>query len=167
MPLAEFLVAEGDGTLGMPTPARSSEEKARLWYQLARAAEETGDLTRANEAYRVSLAAQPDGDEALAPRRDLAALMFRQERWSEAAAAYEALLATHGPVLKRNDKLTALERLGIAYREAGEPAKAIEPLEKALQLEPRRRVVLETLVERRRRRATTTRWCATPRRCCR
>ena len=127
--------------------ARSSEEKARLWYQLARAAEETGDLTRANEAYRVSLAAQPDGDEALAPRRDLAALMFRQERWSEAAAAYEALLATHGPVLKRNDKLTALERLGIAYREAGEPAKAIEPLEKALQLEPRRRVVLETLVD--------------------
>jgi tetratricopeptide (TPR) repeat protein len=49
-------------------------------------------------------------------------------------------------VLKRNDKLAALERLGIAYREAGEPAKAIEPLEKALQLEPRRRVVLETLV---------------------
>ena len=30
---------------------------------------------------------------------------------------------------------------------AGEPAKAIEPLEKALTLEPRRRVVLEALVE--------------------
>ena len=145
LPLAEFLVAEGDGTA--EPVARTPEEKALLWYQLARAAEETGDLVRANEAYRVSLAAQPDGDAALAPRRDLAALMFREQRWSEAAAAYEALLAGHGPALKRNDKLDALERLGIAYREAGEPAKAIEPLEKALQLEPRRRVVLEALVE--------------------
>ena len=43
--------------------------------------------------------------------------------------------------------LAALERLGIAYMRAGEPAKAIAPLEKALTLEPRRRVVLEALVE--------------------
>ena len=43
--------------------------------------------------------------------------------------------------------LAALERLGVAYMRAGDPAKAIEPLEKALTLEPRRRVVLEALVE--------------------
>jgi golgin subfamily B member 1 len=145
LPLAEYLVSEEAVSLG--AAPRTSEEKARLWHQLARAAEETGDLVRANEAYRVSLAAQPEGDSALAPRRDLAALMFRLERWSEAAAAYEALLAGHGPALKRTETLAALERLGVAYRQAGEPGKAIAPLEKALKLEPRRRAVLEALVE--------------------
>ena len=43
--------------------------------------------------------------------------------------------------------LDALERLGVAYMRAGDPAKAIAPLEKAVTLEPRRRAVLEALVE--------------------
>ena len=44
------------------------------------------------EAYGASLAAQPEGPQTLAPRRDLAALTFRLEQWPEAAAAHEALL---------------------------------------------------------------------------
>ncbi|HWJ55130.1 MAG TPA: tetratricopeptide repeat protein, partial [Vicinamibacterales bacterium] len=145
LPLAEHLVAQLDPALG--APERSADEKARLWYQLARAAEETGDLPRAAAAYGSALAAQGEGPQAMAVRRDLAALTFRLEQWPEAAAAYERLLSTPGGALKRPDALAALEHLGIAYLRAGEPAKAIEPLEKALTLEPRRRVVLETLVE--------------------
>src|SRR5262245_25548111 len=145
MPLAEHLVAQLEPTLGVPE--KPPEEQARLWYQLARAAEETGDLPRAAAAYGSSLAAQPEGPQTLAPRRDLAALTFRLEQWPEAAAAHEALLAAHANELKRPDLMAAMERLGIAYMLAGEPAKAIAPLEKALALEPRRRVVLEALVE--------------------
>jgi tetratricopeptide (TPR) repeat protein len=145
LPLAERLVADLVPALGVPE--KPPEERARLWYQLARAAEETGDLARAAEAYRAALAAVPEGPQTLAPRRDLATLTFRLEQWSEAAAAHEALLAGHGAELKRPEILAALERLGIAHMRAGEPAKAIPPLEKALTLEPRRRVVLEALVE--------------------
>jgi len=145
LPLAEHLVAQLDPALGHPD--KPAEEKARLWYQLARAAEETGDLPRAAAAYGTSIEASPDGPQALAPRRDLAALTFRLEQWPEAAAAYEMLLSAQGNALRRPDMLTALERQGIAYMRAGEPAKAIAPLEKALTLEPRRRAVLEAVVE--------------------
>jgi tetratricopeptide (TPR) repeat protein len=145
LPLAEHLVAQLEPALGVPE--KPPEERARLWYQLARAAEETGDLPRAAAAYGSSLASQPEGPQTLAPRRDLAALTFRLEQWPEAAAAHEALLAAHAGALKRPDLLAALERLGVAHMRAGDPGKAVPPLEQALTLEPRRRVVLEALVE--------------------
>ena len=49
LPLAEHLVAHLDPALGLPE--KSGDEQARLWYQLARAAEETGDVPRALDAY--------------------------------------------------------------------------------------------------------------------
>src|SRR5262249_54465728 len=79
LPLAEHLVAQLDPALGLPE--KSADEKARLCYQLARAAEETGDIARATDAYETALAAQGEGPRALGPRRDLAALMFRLEKW--------------------------------------------------------------------------------------
>jgi tetratricopeptide (TPR) repeat protein len=145
LPLAEHLVGQLDPALG--APEKTAEEKARLWYQLARAAEGTGDLPRAAAAYGSALEAQGDGPPSMPARRDLAALTFRLEQWPEAAAAYETLLSTPGGALKRGDVLDALERMGVAYMRAGEPAKAIAPLEKAVTLEPRRRAVLEALVE--------------------
>jgi tetratricopeptide (TPR) repeat protein len=145
LPLAQHLTAQLDPALG--AAEKPADEKARLWYQLARAAEETGDMPRATDAYGKALDAQGDGPRALAPRRDLAALTFRLEKWPEAAAAYESLIAGHAAELKRPDTLAALEQLGVAYMRAGEPARAIPPLEKALTLEPRRRAVLEALVE--------------------
>ena len=49
--------------------------------------------------------------------------------------------------LPRDAQLAAYERLGIARLRAGAPAEALEPLEKALALDPRRSRALETLVE--------------------
>jgi len=138
----------------LPAAAREPERpvvapavRARLWYQLARALEETGDLSRARGAYEAALAAQPEGEAAFAPRRDLAALNFRTESWALAAAGYEALLAGHPASLKRGEMADLYERLGTAHMRAGEPARALPPLEKALGLEPRRRRVLEMLLE--------------------
>jgi tetratricopeptide (TPR) repeat protein len=81
----------------------------------------------------------------LAALRDLAALEFRREAWGEAAALTERLLAA-ATALPRDDQRAALERLGVSRLRAGQPALAVEPLEKALALDPRRRNVLETLV---------------------
>ena len=121
LPLAERLVADMAPVLGVAE--KPAEEKARLWYQLARAAEETGDLARAAEAYSEALGSLPEGPRTLAPRRDLAALTFRLEKWPEAAAAHEALLAGHASELKRPEMLAALERLGVAHMRAGDPAQ--------------------------------------------
>lgn len=129
--------------------ARAPDDRARLWYRRGRVAEEGGDPDRALESYRASLSAVSTGPAAVAARRALASLSFRQQAWLEAASSYDTLLsAPAGDVtLKRDETLEALERLGIARLRAGQPARAIEPLERALVLEPRRRRVLEALVE--------------------
>ena len=49
--------------------------------------------------------------------------------------------------LARDAQIVAYERLGIARLRAGAPAEALEPLEKALALDPRRGRALESLVE--------------------
>jgi tetratricopeptide (TPR) repeat protein len=157
LPLAERLVAGAD--------ARPMAERVRLWHRLGRAREATGDDAGAAEAYRAALAAEDAGEKSPAPGgepagaapaaisaaalpalRDLAALSFRREAWSEAAVATERLLAAAPALLSRDEQRAALERLGVSRWRAGEPALAVEPLEKALALDPRRRNVLETLV---------------------
>jgi tetratricopeptide (TPR) repeat protein len=157
LPLAEQLVA----TLAKEvTPV----ERARLLYQLGRARRETGDLAGALEAQQAAVAEadpvvgdQPgpdaettvgektDGELTLAARRELAALAFETEAWGLAADAYESLLSA-GAVPKREDALEGYERLGVALRRSGEPARAVAALEKAVALDPRRKRALEELV---------------------
>ncbi len=146
LPLAERLAAASEGK---PVP-----DRVRLWHRLGRAREATGDDAGAAEAYRAALAAEdPVGDPsvgfseaALPALRDLAALNFRKEAWADAAAVTERLLSSAPTALSRDEQRAAFERLGISRWRAGEAALAVEPLEKALALDPRRRNVLETLV---------------------
>ncbi|HEY4393822.1 MAG TPA: tetratricopeptide repeat protein [Polyangia bacterium] len=142
LPLAELLAGAAAG--------EPAAERARRHHRLGRAREATGDEAGAVEAYRAAALAEesaPAPSEAtLAARRDLADLTFRREAWGEAAAAYASVLADPA-ALSRDAQLVAYERLGIARVRAGAPADAIEPLEKALALDPRRSRVLETLVE--------------------
>ena len=111
-----------------------------------------GDRRRggALEAYRAAALAESSSTApsaaTLAARKDLADLTFRRQDWTEAAAAYQSLLA-HPEGLARDAQLAAYERLGIARLRAGQPAEAIEPLEKAVALDPRRTRALEALVE--------------------
>jgi tetratricopeptide (TPR) repeat protein len=123
---------------------RPAAERARLHHWMARAAAELGDDDRALSAFRASFAADAG---YLPTLRDFGALAFKREAWTEAAASYEGLLASHGTELRRDEILDALERQGIALLRAGEPARALAPLERALAMDPRRRATLEALVE--------------------
>jgi golgin subfamily B member 1 len=142
LPLAEILAGGAEG--------EPASERARRHHRLGRAREATGDEAGALEAYRAAAAAEEGAatpsEATLAARRDLADLTFRREAWSDAAAAYASVLGDPA-TLPRDAQLTAYERLGIARVRGGAPADAIDPLEKALALDPRRRRVLETLVE--------------------
>jgi tetratricopeptide (TPR) repeat protein len=138
LPLAERLAAAADAE-GRPAP-----ERARLHHQLARAAEELGDVERAGSAYRAAL----DADGAHLPAlRDFGALALRRELWSDVARTSEALLVDPAVSLRREETLEALERLGTALLRLGEPAKALPPLDRALALDPRRRTTLALLIE--------------------
>ncbi len=142
LPLAELLAS---GAAGQPAP-----ERARRLHRLGRAREATGDEAGALEAFGAAAVAEipstTPSEATLAARRDLADLSFRREAWSEAAIAYGSVLEG-AAALPRDLQLTAYERLGIARLRAGAPAEALEPLEKALALDPRRSRALETLVE--------------------
>jgi tetratricopeptide (TPR) repeat protein len=129
------------------SPKRPAAERARLWFLLARALEETGDATRAEHAYLSSLDAMPEGEATFAVRRDYAAFCFRREAWADAAAAYQALLAGQAASLGRNETAELNERMGLAYLRAGAPSHALPALEKALTVDPRRQRVLEALLE--------------------
>jgi tetratricopeptide (TPR) repeat protein len=131
-------------------------ERARLFFQLGRALRETGDQAGALKAQKAAVAAgaeEPvEGEAVRAARRELAALAFETEAWGDAALAYEALLAP-GPGPHHDEDgghaphaAEGYERLGIALRRQGEPARAVAALEKAVALEPRRKRALEELL---------------------
>src|SRR5450432_3104446 len=127
LPLAERLAAASE--------ARPVPDRVRLWHRLGRAREATGDDAGATEAYRAALAAEdPVGAQVGDPSAGLS------------AAATERLLSAAPAALSRDEQRAAFERLGVSRWRAGEAALAVEPLEKALALDPRRRNVLETLV---------------------
>ncbi len=148
LPLAELLAR---GAEDEPPP-----ERARGLHRLGRAREATGDDAGAIEAYRTAAVAEAPpaassepaalSEPTLAARRDLGDLTFRRQDWSDAAAAYDSLLVEPA-ALPRDLLLVAYERLGVARLRAGAPAEALDPLEKALALDPRRTRVLESLVE--------------------
>lgn len=138
LPLAERLASE-EGAAERP-----AAERARLQHQLGRAVAELGDEDRALACYRASLQA----DSGYAPSlRDIAPVVYRREIWDEAAAAYEGLLATSEATLKRDEVIEAHERLGVALFRAGDAARAVPPLERAVALDERRRPALETLAD--------------------
>jgi tetratricopeptide (TPR) repeat protein len=165
LPLAEFLVAKAEAqNLPVPepaadgsnaaeaaapaaTPKRPAAERARLWYLLARALEESGDVNRAEHAYLSSLEALPEGEQTLPVRRDHAAFCFKREAWEDAAAAYQALLAGHAKAIGRAETADFNEKMGLSYLRAGAPSHALPALEKALSIEPKRQRVLEALLE--------------------
>ena len=142
LPLAELLASGADGE---PPP-----ERARRLHRLGQAREATGDETGALAAFRAAALAEGSSTApsaaTLAACNALADLAFRRQDWSEAAAAYQSVLA-EPERLAREAQVVAYERLGIARLRAGAPAEAIEPLEKTLALDPRRTRALESLVE--------------------
>jgi tetratricopeptide (TPR) repeat protein len=142
LPLAELLASSAEGE---PPP-----ERARRLHRLGRAREATGDEGGALEAFRAAAGAESSSTApsaaTLAARNDLADLTFRRQEWSEAATAYQSVLADPEG-LGREAQIVAYERLGIARLRAGSPAEALEPLEKTLALDPRRTRALASLVE--------------------
>jgi golgin subfamily B member 1 len=156
--LAEIKLRRGDFSGLLPVAERlassaeevSPPERARRHHWLGRAREATGDEGGALEAFRAAALAEGSStapsSATLAARNDLADLTFRRQDWSEAAAAYQSVLS-HPEALPRDAQLVAYERLGVARLRAGQPAEAIEPLEKAVAFDPRRTRALEALVE--------------------
>jgi len=153
--LAEQRFARGDLAGALPLLERAAaragdqpaSEQARLRLRLGRAREAGGDDAGAREAYRAAAGEGPPASEAArAALADLGALCFRRHEWAEAAAVHERLAAELEGA-SRETRLAVFEQLGLARLRAGDPRGAIEPLEQALELDPRRAEALRAIVE--------------------
>jgi tetratricopeptide (TPR) repeat protein len=142
LPLAERLAARAGG--------KPAAEQARWRHRLGRARAAAGDEAGALEAYRAAAGGDgaPASEAARAALEELASLAFRRQAWPDAVAAY-ARLATpaEADAAPREARLLLFERLGLARLRAGDARGAIEPLERAVALDPRRPDALAALVE--------------------
>ena len=143
LPLAELLASSAERE---PAP-----ERARRFLPARSGARGNGDEAGALDAFRAAAVAEipstspseatlrgaPRSRQSLLPARGL-------ERGGRRLSERAPRRAT---ALARDAQLVAYERLGIARLRAGAPAEALEPLEKALALDPRRGRALESLVE--------------------
>ena len=108
--------------------------------QLAQAALTRGQLTFAAQQYEVSLSRAPTAAAWLG----LAQVAEKSEEWPKVAEAY-AEAARLQP-----DKATSLYRAGLAWRLAGQPARAVPVLEAAAALEPENGLIASVLASARR-----------------
>ena len=162
LPLAELLASGAEGEPARRARAPScTGSGARARRRATRRGRSRPTARRPSPRIR---AAAPS-EATLAARRDLADLTFRREEWSEAAAAYASVLGDPS-ALSRDAQLVAYERLGdraAARRRAGRARSS--------RWRRRWRSIRAAGARSRRwsrRRAppgTTTRSCATRRRC--
>jgi hypothetical protein len=118
--------------LGRDGPSRHTE----LGRRLAR----EGRISEARRELLRSIDLNP----TLRGLQSLAQLHEQQGEWRDAATVYDAALA-FAP-----DDASLQFRQGKAWLEAGEPARAVPPLERAFELEPNRKVIGLNLARARR-----------------
>jgi len=118
--------------LGKDGPARHTE----LGRRLAR----EGDPEAARLEFERSLALQPTSR----AWQSLALLHDQRQEWKEAASAYDSAVALSP------DDASLLFRAGRSWLAAGEPARAVAPLERARRLAPNEKVIALNLTRARR-----------------
>jgi golgin subfamily B member 1 len=122
---------------------KDDEERHRFWFLYGQTAEQLGDDDAAVKAYAEAFALQSRDLHALS---GLAAACFRKQDWDEAYKHYQMLLVHHRDELSSEQICDALYRLGVIKREQGDPRKALNMFDKALEEDEHHRPTLEALI---------------------
>ena len=72
---------------------------------------------------------------------------FEQENWDRAFKLYQTILVQHRDSQSDDDTVLVYYRLGTVKRRQNEPRKALNYMEKALEVQPFNRQVLESVIE--------------------
>jgi Flp pilus assembly protein TadD len=117
--------------------AEKFSEDSRMWLRLAKLESRAKHDDAAERAYEKAVEVAPRSPEALA---SLAAFHTRKNHGKKAAEAYEALLR-----VTENDVI-ALNNAAVLYSdELDLPGRAVELAERAIELEPHRAEIQDTL----------------------
>ncbi|MFO7567380.1 MAG: tetratricopeptide repeat protein, partial [Enhygromyxa sp.] len=77
----------------------------------------------------------------------MADLLFEQENWERAFKFYQTILVQHRDSQSDDDTVLVYYRLGTIKRRQNEPRKALNYMEKALEVQPFNKQVLEAVIE--------------------
>jgi golgin subfamily B member 1 len=136
VPILEMLARKAD--------RKTNRELTLLYHRLAKAADKLGDGEKALKYYKQSY----DLDSTYLPTLiDRAALLYRQEHWDDAFRIYQTILVHHREAQKDDDIVDIFFRLGHIKLRLGERTKAVNMLEKALEIQPGHRATLQALID--------------------
>ncbi len=124
-------------------PGLPPGERNDVYLRAARCAVELGKLAQAMELFDLALAIDPSP----AVQLERADTLYRGKSLDASAAAYQTILATHGPSLKGAQLVDVLRRLAAIYTEVGKPAQAVTFHKKVLDIDPAHAATLAELTE--------------------
>ncbi len=136
VPILEMLARKAD--------RKTNKELTLLNHRLAKAADKLGDNEKALKYYKQSY----DLDSTYLPTLiDRAALLYKMEHWDDAFRIYQTILVHHRDAQKDDDIVDIFFRLGRIKLKLGERTKAVNMLEKALEIQPGHRATLQALID--------------------
>jgi tetratricopeptide (TPR) repeat protein len=136
VPILEMLARKAD--------RKTNKELTLLNHRLAKAADKLGDNDKALKYYKQSY----DLDSTYLPTLvDRAALLYKLEHWDDAFRIYQTILVHHREAQKDDEIVDIFYRLGRIKLKLGERTKAVNMLEKALEIQPGHRATLGALID--------------------
>jgi golgin subfamily B member 1 len=136
VPILEMLARKAD--------RKTNRELTLLNHRLAKAADKLGDGDKALKYYKQSY----DLDSTYLPTLiDRASLLYKLEHWDDAFRIYQTILVHHRDAQKDDDIVDIFFRLGRIKLKLGERTKAVNMLEKALEIQPGHRATLQALID--------------------
>jgi tetratricopeptide (TPR) repeat protein len=123
---------------------RSDEEMHKRFYQKARVHLELGLLDQALDAYREAYELDPTHTDTL---KGLSALLYRSEQWEAAFKIFQALQFNHTDHLSTDEIVDLYFKSGQVKDRTGEPMKAVQMYQKALEYDPRHAESLAALIK--------------------
>ncbi|TPV92869.1 MAG: tetratricopeptide repeat protein [Myxococcales bacterium FL481] len=120
------------------------EQLRDLYIEAGRTAEYLGDATKAYGYFKHAYDVDSTDYAVLAGMADI---LFKQEQWDKAFKLYQTILVQHRDRQSDDDAVTVYHRLGAIKRQQDQPRKALNYLEKALEVDRNHRPTLEAIVE--------------------
>jgi tetratricopeptide (TPR) repeat protein len=122
----------------------SAEQLCELFNRAGTVARARGDEARALQYFQRAYEIDATDRDVLAGMADL---LFQQEQWDQAFKLYQTMLVQHRDSQSDDDTVLVYYRLGTIKRHQREMRKALNYLEKALEIDPSHRPTLDVLVE--------------------
>ncbi len=120
------------------------DQLRELYLRAARAARQLGDTDKSLKQYKRAYDIDSTDHEVLSGMADL---LFYKEDWERAFKLYQTILVQHRDTQSDDDTVRVYYRLGTVKERQGEPRKALNYFEKALEVQPHHPETLAAVIE--------------------